>query len=362
MLEKIFEPKNKRKIRFATLSSKKKAVDKMLDSKKQHQIKLLENLVLKKFDKNYVEKLTLLLYNSKNSNNYTMIRNNLNKSVLIFNRTTNEVDVTLPKLVPNSTTIINETTDNSLNKQHYINTSNNLNTNNSEKSNNKFQTNNRLIKYKTPINIKDLIFDHKKKYLFIKKNINIYKNKNNNHSKTLSNNLPKIQDLKYFNKNNNYEKYKINKNNCSPKKFLTNCSTFSPKQICEFDENLGKSLINGNISHLTNTQKQNLKFISELNIYPPKKNISKKQSKSLYSDLCNYDKKKLLKLTEHITKNDNSIKMTQINKENRMHIDKMMSDISKLQSDAKQQEEDIDILIKRNNEFMYGHSNKSVLD
>ena len=30
----------------------------------------------------------------------------------------------------------------------------------------------------------------------------------------------------------------------------------------------------------------------------------------------------------------------------------MISDISKLQSDAKHEEEDVDILIKRNNEFM----------
>ena len=283
MLEKIFEPKNKHKIRFATLSSKRKIADKMLDIKKQHQLKQLENLALKKFDRNYVEKLTLLLYNSKNSNNYTRIRNNLNKSVLIFNKTTNELDVTLPKLAQDSTSTNVEIEDSSSNKRHYISISNNLSTDNSQTVKNRFQINNRLIKHKIPTNIKDLIFNQKD--IFIK---------NNNHRlNTLSNDLPKIQNLKYFNKNLNCKKscFSINKDNNNSTKYLTNLSTFTPKQICEFDENLGKSLINGNVSHLTNTQKENLKYISELNIFPHMKNVNKKATKIIYWELYRYDKK-----------------------------------------------------------------------
>ena len=70
----------------------------------------------------------------------------------------------------------------------------------------------------------------------------------------------------------------------------------------------------------------------------------------------------MLKQPEPLFKNDNSIKMAQINKENRKHIDKMMSYISKLQSDVKHHEEDIDILIKRNNELMYENNSKSISD
>ena len=349
MLEKIFEPKNKRKIRFATLSSKRKIADKMLDSKKLHQIKQLENLALKKFDKNYIEKLTLLLHNSKNSNNYTVIRNNLNKSVLIFNKTTNEFDVTLPKL--NEDLPINLKTEYNLSKkQCYKSFSNNLNEDNSEIIDNNF--NNRLVKHKIPTYLNDFIFNQKQKNLFIKSNINLHKD--NFHLKTLSNNLPKIQNLNYFNKKLNYKKFYFNKNNnnCNSTKILNNYSSISPKKICGFDENLGKSLIKGNVSHLTNTQKENLKFISELNIFPPKQNIIRKTTKSTYSELCNNHTKKRQRQTELLSRNNDTIKINKINKENRKHINKMISDISKLQFDAKQQEEDVDILIRRNNEFM----------
>ena len=97
MMEKIFESKNKRKIRIPTLSVKKKIAEQMIDKMKQHQIKNLANLALKKFDKNYVEKLSVLLHGSKNSPNYTYKRNNINKSVLIYNQTTNALDLALPK-------------------------------------------------------------------------------------------------------------------------------------------------------------------------------------------------------------------------------------------------------------------------
>ena len=343
MMEKIFESKNKRKIRIPTLSVKKKIAEQMIDKMKQHQIKNLANLALKKFDKNYVEKLSVLLHGSKNSPNYTYKRNNINKSVLIYNQTTNALDLALPKTYKdfenNKKKNYLNTYSNKINKKSYNfirdNIKKNLN-NMRHNKNNKNNKNNTVSKEK----LKNIYSEIKNKYVI-----------NSNTNKITDNyeNSPQLKDLKRCD-------FPDIKNNTSKNKII--------KQNDNTNYTIDEKLKTWKLNYATPTQKEKLEFLSDLNIPSSintfrkcqntsgssKKINNKKIKKINFSELCHYEKKKCQKNSVLFLKKIPKIK--EINRESRNQLRKMITDISKLKTDVDQQQEDVNILIQKNNYFL----------
>ena len=95
-MNKIFENKqnknNGRKNRspFPILRSKE-------ECQKDREIRALEGLYKKKLSKEYVDKLSILLYHSKNKLNYSQKRNNIKKTIYKLDDN-NDLYLTLPKL------------------------------------------------------------------------------------------------------------------------------------------------------------------------------------------------------------------------------------------------------------------------
>ena len=52
-----------------------------IESKEDREIRILESFYMKKLSKDYVDRLTVLLYNSKNKNNYSQKKNNLKNNL-----------------------------------------------------------------------------------------------------------------------------------------------------------------------------------------------------------------------------------------------------------------------------------------
>ena len=95
-MNKIFESdlnskNNKRKI------SPIPALKARGESEKDREIKIIEGLRSKKLSKEYIDKLSVLLYNSKNKINYSQKRNNIKKTIYKLDDN-NELNLTLPKL------------------------------------------------------------------------------------------------------------------------------------------------------------------------------------------------------------------------------------------------------------------------
>lgn len=118
-MNKIFENKErknnlKKNTPFPYLKSS-------VEYEKDREIKIIEGLSEKKLSKDYIDKLTVLLYNSKNKENYSKKRNNIKKAIYKLDDN-NELYLTLPKLNKNKKIGINnnyaktETTEYSNNK------------------------------------------------------------------------------------------------------------------------------------------------------------------------------------------------------------------------------------------------------
>ena len=79
-MNKIFENKEKKN------NLKKKTPLPYLKSRgeyeKDREIRIIEGLAGKKLSKDYIDKLTVLLYNSKNKENYSKKRNNIKKQYI----------------------------------------------------------------------------------------------------------------------------------------------------------------------------------------------------------------------------------------------------------------------------------------
>ena len=111
---------------------------------------MIENLHKKKLSKDYVDKLIVLLYNSKNKLNYSQKRNNIKKAIYKLDEN-NELYLTLPKLK-------------NRNKNIYAN--NYAKTETTEYSNNKITSNspspNRYLDDEEILdeNIKEILYDN----------------------------------------------------------------------------------------------------------------------------------------------------------------------------------------------------------
>jgi len=152
----------------------------------------------------------------------------------------------------------------------------------------------------------------------------------------------------------------------------------TPKQISEFDFYLGQAFIKGNFRFLTNRQKENLRYIGELNLFNSINRIKEKQNMIkemknekkgnnplLSIDLFKYDAEKWKKYTKERNKNNNDVIINELNEKNKIKLDNMKEYIDKLNSDANTYDKDVTNIINNIDNFLekYGEeSNNNTLN
>ena len=322
------------------------------ESEKDHEIKLLEDLFNKKLSQDYIDKLSILLYNSKNKTDYPQKRNNLKKTIYKYDDN-NELTLTLPKL---------------RNKKENKNFMNNnfkdyTKTETTEYTNNKM-TNNPFQRQYTEENnildesIKEILYDNEEKdkieedkgkilYDQLKTRYNMFEFDENGENKNNSKSLPKIKK----NKKQIPSEYKL---------------IATPQQISQFDYNLGKSFTNGNLRYLTRQQKEKLAYIAELNLFNSIDRLKEKtdiikeiktgsQNKKtilMPIDFFKYDAAKWKKISNERNKNLNNIAIHELNDKNREKLNSMRDYINKLNVDAFIADKEVNKTISNINSFL----------
>ena len=364
-MHKIFENNEKQK------NSKKKGSPLPMlksrgESEKEREIRILEGFLGKKLSKDYLDKLTVLLYNSKNQFNYSEKRNNIKKTIYKLDEN-NELYLTLPKLK---------------NKINKIGANNYTKTETTECTNNKVTSNPSPKKYYDEDdildeNIKEILYDNednnkankkeeeeKGKILFEQlktryEGFDLGDNRENNMPNNINTNKkPKYKSLPKLKKKQIPSEYKL---------------IATPKQISEFDYNLGKSFVNGNLRYLTKFQKEKLAYIAELNIFnsidrlKEKNNMIKeikygnKNKKKFLNpiDFFKYNAEKWKKISNERNKNYNNIIINNLNNENLEKLNIMKDNINKLNIDAFMAEKEVNKTINNINNFLgkYGMEN-----
>ena len=364
MLCKIFEYRQKSPSQRRSTEVPKRPQRIGYSSEKQHQINFLHNLFRKKLNEDYLKKLSLLLYSSKYTTNYPTKRNNITETVYKFD-SNNELYLTLPKIN------CNKNCDEDFGD--FVNSEPNENNYYSGINRPEFSKN----EYDDILDdsIKEILYnenyigddDERAKELYEKLQTR-YENFDYNNSKNKKKKLPNI----YGNVNNSASipsEYKL---------------IATPKQISEFDYNLGKSFVNGNLQYLTKTQKEKLAYIAEFNLFNSIDRINKKKSmlnkmknnnrssesqKGLMSiDFFNYNGKKWQKITEERNRNLNEMAIIKINDENKTQLGKMKDNVTKISGDAYLADkdvnraiDDINIFLRKNGLEREGISNKNVV-
>ena len=321
------------------------------ESEKDHEIKLLEDLFNKKLSQDYIDKLSVLLYNSKNKTDYSQKRNNLKKTIYKYDDN-NELCLTLPKLR------------NKKEKRKFINKNFNgySKTETSEYNNNKINNNPFQRQYSEENNIldesiqeilydndvKDKIEEDKGKILYdqLKTRYNMFEFGENDGNNKNSKSLPKIKKKKQI-----PSEYKL---------------IATPQQISQFDYNLGKSFTNGNLRYLTRQQKEKLAYIAELNLFNSMDRLKEKtdiikeiktgnQSRKpilMPIDFFKYDDEKWRKYSQEKNKNINNIAIHELNNENREKLNKMRDYVNKLNVDAFVADKEVNKAINSINNFL----------
>ena len=211
-------------------------------------------------------------------------------------------------------------------------------------------------------NIKEILYDkdnddeedEKGKILYdrLKTKYDIFENEENNRTQKNYKSLPKI------NKN---KKTKKNKQIPSEYKLIA-----TPQQISEFDYNLGKSFINGNLRYLTRQQKEKLAYIAELNLFNSIDRIKEKTDiikeiktgsqnrKTILMpiDFFKYDAVKWKKISNEKNKNLNNIVIHELNDKNREKLNGMRDYINKLNVDAFIADKEVNKTISNINNFL----------
>lgn len=346
-----------------------------VESKEDREIRILESFYMKKLSKDYVDRLTVLLYNSKNKNNYSQKRNNIKKTIYKFDDN-NLLYLTLPKLKKFKNKDAKQGTNNISNINTKTETTEYTNTNkiSSKPSPKKQNENSEEI---LDENIKEILYDNetmdkkdkkKGKILFeqlkTKYNLFDYEINNNNNSN-------------YIYDNNNFKQKLKNLPKISKKKQIPSEYKLiaTPQQISEFDYLLGRSFINGNLRYLTKKQRENLAYIAELDYFnsvdklKEKSNIIKEmkygnQSKKkllMPIDIFKYDKKKWEKIYNEQNNNNNHVVIADLNEKNKEKLDNMNEKINKLNIDAFVADKEVNKVINNINYFLnrYGVDNNS---
>ena len=146
----------------------------------------------------------------------------------------------------------------------------------------------------------------------------------------------------------------------------------TPKQISEFDYNLGQAFIKGNFRFLTNKQKENLGYIGELNLFNSINRLKHKQNKIkelknekkgknilLPIDLFKYDAEKWKKYTYEKNKNNNDVVINELNEKNKIKLDDMKEYIDKLNNEAYNADKDVNNIINKIDIFLEKYGNDS---
>ncbi len=335
---------------------------------KDREIKILEGFLKKKFSKDYIDKLSVLLHNSKNKTNYSKKRNNIKKTIYKLDNN-NELYLTLPKL-----NIIKKKDDKAL-----INNIGNIytRTETTEYSNKRMSSKPSAKKYfddEEDIldnNIKEILNDNEKgdkekeekgKVLFekLKTRYDILEPEKSRNGKNDKNNKKKYKSLQKIKKKKIPSQYKL---------------IATPQQISEFDYNLGRSFVNGNLKYLTKGQKEKLGYIAELNIFNSidrlkEKNTMIKEMKYgeqnkkkilMPIDFFKYDEKKWKKISIERNKNYNDIAINELNDKNKEKLNIMREKINKLNVDAFAVDKEVNKTINNINYFLskYGFDNES---
>ena len=365
MLNKIFISSGSHKNIFTPVNTKvlSSGYD-INDFERERKLKILKNLS-KKYNKDYIDKCTLLLYRSKKTKDYALKRKNIAKTIYKYDENKN-LYVTLPKFES-----VNK---NMLKKQ---------------KTNEHFPKGSYFITDKNQFTEKeDEYFEQ------LKKNINEgFENDNYNYNfNTISNNnyvdeeisekeqrlynllktrYPKTIDIN-LNINNINGNDKILKN--LPKIFYKKKreERSLQKRISDLDPKLGKKIKENKTNFLTKDQQLKIYYLSELKVYDfldnmknkiHKLNKSKSQSKNSFlkreklilNDLFHYDKDKWAKISYNKNCKDNEAKIKEYNEENTkklMHFKSTLSNLEaikiKTEFDIKEIISNIDTFLQRN--------------
>jgi hypothetical protein len=191
--------------------------------------------------------------------------------------------------------------------------------------------------------------DEKGKILYdrLKTKYDIFENEDNNDTQKNYKSLPKIKK----NKKQIPSEYKL---------------IATPQQISEFDYNLGKSFINGNLRYLTRQQKEKLSYIAELNLFNSIERIKEKTDiikeiktgsqnrKTILMpiDFFKYDAIKWKRIANEKNKNLNNIAIHELNDKNREKLNGMRDYINKLNEDAFIADREVNKTISNINNFL----------
>ena len=322
----------------------------------------MDSFFEKRFSKDYIDKLTTLLYNSRNKKDYSIKRKNLKQT--IFKLDENErFYLTLPKLIINK-----DNKKGFANKQEIIGT-NYAKTETTEYTNNKLMStekdnkdNNFYKKEENPLdeNIKEIFYDQdimdkeeeeKGKFLYEKLKTRYNNFDINNSSRKSNSNKKGRKNLSKIKKRNIPSDYQL---------------IATPEQISEFDYYLGQAFKKGNFRFLTNKQKENLGYIGELNLFHSMNRIKEKQNmiKEMKNDKKNgkkillpidvfkYNAEKWKKYSYEKNRNNNDVVINELNEKNKNKLDDMKEYINKLNTEAYSADKDVNNIINNIDMFL----------
>ena len=322
----------------------------------------MDSFFEKRFSKDYIDKLTTLLYNSRNKKDYSIKRKNLKQT--IFKLDENErFYLTLPKLIINK-----DNKKGFANKQEIIGT-NYTKTETTEYTNNKPMStekdnkdNNFYKKEENPLdeNIKEIFYEQdimdkeeeeKGKFLYEKLKTRYNNFDINNSSRKSNSNKKGRKNLSKIKKRNIPSDYQL---------------IATPEQISEFDYYLGQAFKKGNFRFLTNKQKENLGYIGELNLFHSMNRIKEKQNmiKEMKNDKKNgkkillpidvfkYNAEKWKKYSYEKNRNNNDVVINELNEKNKNKLDDMKEYINKLNTEAYSADKDVNNIINNIDIFL----------
>ena len=333
------------------------------NSDKEDEIKTLDNLFKKKFSRDYMDRLTTLLYNSKDKKDYSQKRKNLEKTIFKLDEN-QKLYLTLPKIKPEQT-----------NKKGFVTKQGNIGTNYIKTETTNYTTTNKRNKYKHEnddyyIKERDEALDENiKEILYEQNNMDKYEEEK---GKFLYEKLK----TKYenFGINNNKNKKRKNWSNIKKRKILNDYRLIAtPQQISEFDYNLGQVFIKGKFRFLTNKQKENLGYIGQLNLFNSMNRIKekiniikdlkddKKNKKNvlLPIDVFKYNAEKWKKYTYEKNRNNNDVIINELNEKNKNKLDDMKEYIDKLNVEAYNTDKEVNKIMNNIDLFLekYGSGN-----
>jgi len=352
MLNKIFISQGKTKDIFDPLYSKvlSSGFDR-IDFERDREIKLLQNLFSRKFDQDYIDKCSLLLYRCKKTNNYPVKRMHIKKTIYNFDEN-NDLYITLPKF-------------------------NSLNKNMKEKSKtidySTKEINNYFITDKNEFTEKeDKYFDDLRKKInegIENDNLNFNTINNEEVEEEISQKEKRLYNIlktRYPTMpNDNHDSINLPKivDKRNREEILLQ------RRIMDIDPILGQKINQNKANTLTKNQQLNIFYLSELDVYNNLDKLNKKKiilnrsknqflrkNKVLLKDLFHYDKEKWAKISHERNFNVNEAKIKEYNEENRQKLNYFKDNIDKLEVEKDKTEKDVQETLSHIESFLQKNS------